>query len=235
MDRAALITGGSSGIGLAIARMLHEEGYALTLASRRAEKVEAAAAELGAAAVAADVADAHECALLVANHRDRYGRLDVLVNSAGIGIAGMIEDLPSKHFDLQVGVNLRGLFNVTQAAIPLLRESRGWIVNLASIAGTLPTPGLATYGATKAAVISLTRSLNEELDADGVRAVAICPGFVDTPMAAWSGIPGDEMIRPEDCAEVVRMLLRLSAHARIPQVVIERAGSANADEPLHGA
>ena len=235
MDHSALVTGGSSGIGLAIARMLQEEGYALTLASRRAEKVEAAAAELGAAAVAADVADAHECALLVANHRDRYGRLDVLVNSAGIGIAGMIEDLPVKHFDLQVGVNLRGLFNVTQAAIPLLRESRGWIVNLASIAGTLPTPGLATYGATKAAVISLTRSLNEELDADGVRAVAICPGFVDTPMAAWSGIPGDEMIRPEDCAEVVRMLLRLSPHARVPQVVIERAGSVNADVPLPGA
>jgi NAD(P)-dependent dehydrogenase (short-subunit alcohol dehydrogenase family) len=235
MDRAALVTGGSSGIGLAIARMLRDEGYALTLASRRAEKVEAAAAELGAAAVAADVSDAHECALLVANHRDRYGRLDMLVNSAGIGIAGTVEDLPGKHFDLQVGVNLRGLFNVTQAAIPLLRESRGWIVNLASIAGTLPTPGLATYGATKAAVISLTRSLNEELDADGVRAVALCPGFVDTPMAEWSGIPPDQMIRPEDCAEVVRMLLRLSPHARVPQVVIERAGSAGGDVPLHGA
>ena len=98
--------------------------------------------------------------------------------------------MPAKHFDLQVGVNLRGLFLVTQAAIPLLRESKGWIVNLASIAGTLPTPGLATYGATKAAVISLTRSLNEELDADGVRAIAICPGFVDTPMAEWSGLAG---------------------------------------------
>jgi NAD(P)-dependent dehydrogenase (short-subunit alcohol dehydrogenase family) len=235
MNRAALVTGGSSGIGLAIARMLHQEGFALTLASRRAEKVEAAAAELGAAAVAADVADPHECALLVANHRDRYGRLDVLVNSAGIGIAGTVENLPGKHFDLQVGVNLRGLFNVTQAAIPLLREARGWIVNLASIAGTLPTPGLATYGATKAAVISLTRSLNEELDADGIRAVAICPGFVDTPMAEWSGIPPAEMIRPEDCAEVVRMLLRLSPHARVPQVVIERAGSVSGDVPLSGA
>jgi NAD(P)-dependent dehydrogenase (short-subunit alcohol dehydrogenase family) len=235
MDRAALVTGGSSGIGLAIARMLRDEGYALTLASRRAEKVEAAAAELGAAAVAADVSDAHECALLVANHRDRYGRLDMLVNSAGIGIAGTVADLPGKHFDLQVGVNLRGLFNVTQAAIPLLRESRGWIVNLASIAGTLPTPGLATYGATKAAVISLTRSLNEELDADGVRAVALCPGFVDTPMAEWSGIPPAEMIRPADCAEVVRMLLRLSPHARVPQVVIERAGSVGGDVPPRGA
>ena len=235
MERAALITGGSSGIGLAIARMLREEGFGLTLASRRAEKIEAAAAELGALAVAADVSSAEACEALVAEHRERFGRLDVLVNSAGVGIAGRVEDLPAKHFDLQVGVNLRGLFLVTQAAVPLLRESRGWIVNLASIAGTLPTPGLATYGATKAAVISLTRSLNEELDADGVRAIAICPGFVDTPMAQWSGLSGDEMIQPEDCAEVVRMLLRLGPRARIPQVVIERVGSTNGDVPGGGA
>ena len=235
MERTALVTGGSSGIGLAIARMLHDEGFGLTLASRRAERVETAAAELGAQAVAADVSDADDCARLVAAHRERFGRLDVLVNSAGVGIAGMVADLPAKHLDLQLGVNLRGLFLVTQAAIPLLRESRGWIVNLASIAGTLPTPGLATYGATKAAVIALTRSLNEELDADGVRATAICPGFVDTPMAEWSGLAGDEMIQPEDCAEIVRMLLRLSPRARIPQVVIERAGSVNGDVPLSGA
>jgi NAD(P)-dependent dehydrogenase (short-subunit alcohol dehydrogenase family) len=80
------------------------------------------------------------------------------------------------------------------------------------------------YGATKAAVISFTRSLNGELADDGVRVIALCPGFVDTDMAAWSGIPGDEMIQPEDCAEVVRMLLRLGPRARIPQIVIERLG-----------
>jgi NAD(P)-dependent dehydrogenase (short-subunit alcohol dehydrogenase family) len=235
VERAAIITGGSSGIGLAIARMLRDEGFDLTLASRRPEKVEAAAKELGAVAVAVDVAEEADCERLVAEHRERFGRLDVLVNSAGIGIAGTVESLPAKHLDLTIGVNLRGLFLVTQKAIPLLRESRGWIVNLASIAGTLPTPGLSAYGATKAAVISLTRSLNEELDGDGVRAIAICPGFVDTPMAEWSGIPGDEMIQPEDCAEVVRMCLRLSTHARVPQVVIERAGSKNGDVPLAGA
>jgi NAD(P)-dependent dehydrogenase (short-subunit alcohol dehydrogenase family) len=229
MPGAALVTGGSSGIGLAIARMLRDEGYELTLVSRRPERVEAAAAELGAMAVAANMADAEDCKRVVAEHRDRFGRLDVLVNSAGVGIGGRVEDLPVKHLDLQLGVNLRGHFLVTQAAIHLLRESKGWIVNLASIAGTLPTPGLATYGATKAAVISLTRSLNEELDSDGVRAIALCPGFVDTPMAQWSGIAPAEMIRPEDCAEVVRMCLRLSPHARIPQVVIERMGSTNGD------
>jgi NAD(P)-dependent dehydrogenase (short-subunit alcohol dehydrogenase family) len=235
VERAAIVTGGSSGIGLAIARMLRDEGYDLTLASRRPEKVEAAAKELGAVAVAADVADEDACERLVADHRERFGRLDMLVNSAGIGIAGTVEGLPAKHLDLTIAVNLRGLFLMTQKAIPMLRESRGWIVNLASIAGTLPTPGLSTYAATKAAVISLTRSLNDELDGDGVRAVALCPGFVDTPMAEWSGIPGDEMIQPEDCAEIVRMLLRLSPHARVPQVVIERAGSKNGDVPLAGA
>ncbi|HLX19328.1 MAG TPA: SDR family oxidoreductase [Gaiellaceae bacterium] len=231
MERAALVTGGSSGIGLAIARMLRDEGFDLTLVSRRPEKVDAAADELDAVPVAADVSDPDECVRVVAEHRDRFGRLDVLVNSAGIGIGGRVEDLPVKQLDLQLGVNLRGLFLVTQAAIPLLRESRGWIVNLASIAGTLPTPGLSVYGATKAAVISLTRSLNAELDADGVRAIALCPGFVDTPMAQWSGIAPDEMIRPEDCAEVVRMALRLSPYARVPQVVIERVGSTNGDVP----
>jgi len=229
MAGAALVTGGSSGIGLAIARMLKDEGFDLTLVSRRAEKVGAAADALGAVAVAANVADEEECARLVAEHRERFGRLDVLVNSAGVGVGGRIEDLPAKHLDLQLDVNLRGLFLVTQAAIPLLRESRGWVFNLASIAGTVPTPGLATYGATKAAVIALTRSLNAELDGDGVRAIALCPGFVDTPMAQWSGIEPEEMIRPEDCAEVVRMCLRLSPNVRIPQVVLERVGSVSGD------
>jgi len=230
-DRAALVTGGSSGIGLAIARLLRDEGYDLTLVSRTPEKIAAAAAELGAVAIAANVADADECARAVAEHRERFGRLDVLVNSAGVGIGGLVEELDVKKLDRQLDINLRGLFLVTQEAIPLLKETRGWVVNLASIAGTIPTPGLATYGATKAAVISLTRSLNAELDADGVRAIAICPGFVDTPMAQWSGLEPEEMIRPEDCAEVVRMCLRLSPTARIPQVVIERMGSFGGDVP----
>ena len=225
--RSALVTGGSSGIGLAIGRMLREEGFELTLASRTREKVEAAAAEVGAQAVAADMSKEEDCIRVVAEHVDRFGGMDVLVNSAGIGIGGTVESLQTKHIDLQLSINLRGLLLVSREAIPLLRETRGWIVNLASIAGTEPTPGLTVYGATKAAVIALTRSQNAELDRDGVRAIAICPGFVDTPMAEWSGLPGDEMIQPEDCAEIVRMCLRLSPRARIPQVVVERVGSSD--------
>jgi NAD(P)-dependent dehydrogenase (short-subunit alcohol dehydrogenase family) len=205
--------------------MLADEGFALTLASRRPESVQAAAADFGALAVAADVSREEDCTALVDAHVAEHGGLDVLVNSAGIGIGGNVETLRTKDVDLQLDVNLRGLVLVTRAAIPHLRESRGLIVNLASIAGTVPTPGLSIYGATKAAVIALTRSINAELDSDGVRGVALCPGFVDTDMAAWSGIPADEMIRPEDCAEVVRMLLRLGPNARIPSIVVERVGS----------
>ena len=222
---SALVTGGSSGIGLAIARMLREEGYDLTLASRTQAKVEAAAAELGAHAVTANVGVEEDAVRVVREHNERFGGLDMLVNSAGVGIAGTAETLQAKHIDLQFGVNVRGLVLVTREAIPLLRASRGWIVNLASIAGTIPTSVLTVYGATKAAVIHLTHSVNAELDADGVRAIAICPGYVDTPMADYAGLAGDEMIQPEDCAEIVRMCLRLSPRARVPQVVIERVGA----------
>jgi len=221
---SALVTGGSSGIGLAVARMLRDEGYDLTIAARTVERLEAAAASLGATAVPVDVRDEEECARLVATHIEVHGGLDVLVNSAGVGIAGRIGDTSTKQFDLQQSVNLRSAFIVTREALPALRESRGYVVNLASIAGTIPTPGLATYGAAKAALIALTRSLVREERDSGVRVTALCPGFVDTPMTTWTGIESSEMIQPADCAEIVRSLLRLSPAARVPVVVVERAG-----------
>lgn len=221
---SALVTGGSSGIGLAIARMLRDEGYDLTLAARTVARLEEAAGSLGATAIPVDVRHEEECARLVAAHLEAHGGLDVLVNSAGVGIAGQIGDTSTKQFDLQQAVNLRSAFIVTREALPALRESHGYVVNLASIAGTIATPGLATYGAAKAALIALTRSLVREESDTGVRATALCPGFVDTPMAAWTGIEGGDMIQPEDCAEIVRSLLRLSPAARVPVVVVERSG-----------
>jgi NAD(P)-dependent dehydrogenase (short-subunit alcohol dehydrogenase family) len=225
MSRAALVTGGSSGIGLEIARALRDEGFELTLASRTREKVEAAAEELDALAVTVDVAREEDCRRVVDEHRGRHGRLDVLVNSAGVGIGGPIDELPAKHLDVQLDVNLRGLMLVTAAALPLLRETRGLIVNLASIAGTMGTPMLPVYGAAKAAVIQFTNTINRGEQEHGVRATAISPGFVDTPMTDFGPVPKEEMIRPEDCAEIVRLLLRLSPHARVPHVVVERVGA----------
>jgi NAD(P)-dependent dehydrogenase (short-subunit alcohol dehydrogenase family) len=225
MPKAALVTGGSSGIGFAIARMLRDDDYSVTIAARNRERLERAAVELDAHAVVGDVSKEDDCHQIVKEHSARFDRLDVLVNSAGLGIGARIEDMETKHWNLQLDVNLRGAFLVTRFALPLLKQSRGVVVNISSIAGTIAAPGLAAYGAAKAGLISLTRSLNAEHGEDGIRATAICPGFVDTPMAAWTGMASEEMIQPEDCAEVVRMLLRLSPRARIPQVVIERQGA----------
>jgi NAD(P)-dependent dehydrogenase (short-subunit alcohol dehydrogenase family) len=229
VDKAALVTGGSSGIGFAIASMLRENGFALTLASRTRAKVEVAAEKLAAHAVAADVANEEDCRRLVDEHREQHGRLDVLVNSAGVGIAGSVDELETKHIDLQLDVNLRGTILVTAAALPMLRESRGLIVNIASIAGTGPAGPLSVYGASKAGVINFTGSLGRNEEKHGVRATALRPGFVDTPMTSWAPVPPERMIRPEDCAEVVRALLRLSPYARLPHIVIERVDSADLD------
>jgi NAD(P)-dependent dehydrogenase (short-subunit alcohol dehydrogenase family) len=222
--KSALVTGGSSGIGLAIARALRGEGYNLMLAARKVERLEAAGVELEAATMPVDVRDEDACRALVEAHVERFGGLDVLVNSAGVGIAGPIGDLTTKAWDLQQDVNLRGTFLMTREALPHLRAARGYVLNLASIAGTVPTPGLASYGASKAAVIAFTRSLIREEADNGVRATALCPGFVDTPMTTWTGLAAEEMIQPEDCAELALALLRLSPAARVPVVVVERGG-----------
>jgi NAD(P)-dependent dehydrogenase (short-subunit alcohol dehydrogenase family) len=225
MDRAALVTGGSSGIGLAIGTMLRAEGFGVTLAARTQQKVEDAAERIGAHPVTADVAKEEDCRRLVEEHARRWDRLDVLVNSAGVGIAGAIDGLEVKHIDLQLDVNLRGLMLVTAAALPLLRETHGLIVNLASIAGTSPSGHLPVYGAAKAGVINFTQTLNKAEEEHGVRATALSPGFVDTPMTEWAPVSPEQMIRPEDCAEIVRTLLRLSPYARLPHVVIERVSA----------
>ncbi len=222
--KSALVTGGSAGIGLALARMLKEDGYALTLAARRPEPLEEAAHELEAEGIAANLADADECTRVVAAHAERFGGMDVLVNSAGIGIGGSIAEQQTKAFDLQLGVNLRAALVITRESLPLLRASRGHVINLASIAGTIPTPGLAVYGATKAALISFTDSLNREEADHGIRATAICPAFVATKMTDWTGLPAEEQIQTSDIVELVRAILRLSPKARVPRVVIERIG-----------
>ena len=187
---SALVTGGSSGIGLAIARMLGRGG--LRADARRAHARAARGCRSRArraVAVAADVSSEDDCVSLVAEHVERHGGLDVLVNSAGVGIAGQIGDTSTKHFDLQLGVNLRGTFLVTREALPHLRPRRASSSTSPRSPARSRPPGLATYGAAKAAVIALTRSLDREEAESGVRVTALCPGFVDTPMAAWTGLP----------------------------------------------
>jgi short-subunit dehydrogenase len=222
--KSALVTGGSVGIGLALARMLRDEGHELTLVARRPEPLEEAARELGAETIAANLADVDECTRIVAEHVARFGGMDVLVNSAGLGIGGPFAEQKTKAIELQLDVNLRATLIVTRESLPFLRATHGQIVTLASIAGTIPTPGLNVYGATKAALIAFTNSLNREEADHGVRATAICPAFVATRMTDWTGLPAEEMIQVEDIVELVRTILRLTPRARVPQVVVERVG-----------
>ncbi|HSI79099.1 MAG TPA: SDR family oxidoreductase [Solirubrobacterales bacterium] len=237
-ERAALITGGSSGIGLAIARMLGEEGYGITLSARRPEKLDAAAEGLREAgieveAVTANVVEENDIVGLVASHRVRFGRLDVLVNNAGVGIGQPLDAIQTKHLDLQLAVNLRSYVIATREALPLLRQAGGehgkaLIVNTASVAGKAGQPWISVYSATKFAVVGFSQATQREAGDAGVQVTALCPGFVDTPMSEWvhEQIKPEEMIAPEDIAEAVRMLLRTSPNCRIPEIVFLRAGEA---------
>lgn len=234
--RAALVTGGSSGIGFAIARMLGEEGYGITLTARRPEKLDAAAQELRddgfeVESVPANMAEEADLAALVERHESRFGRMDVLVNNAGVGIGGPFSDAETKKVDMQIGVNLRAVYLLTRNAMPLLKAAgaehgKALVSNTASIAGKHGQGWLTAYSATKAGVVGLTQALHKEHAGDGIQFTALCPGFVATAMTDWieGEVPKDQMIQPADLAGAVRYLLSTSPACFVPEVQFVRAG-----------
>jgi NAD(P)-dependent dehydrogenase (short-subunit alcohol dehydrogenase family) len=235
-DRAALVTGASSGIGLAIADLLGQEGHALTLAARRPEKLAAAVEELRGRGcevegVAANLLAEEDVQRVATAHRERFGRLDVLVNSAGVGVGAAVGDLVTKRVDMQLDLNLRAIVLFYRECVDLLRAAgaehrNALVVNLSSISGKAGQPWLSVYSATKAAVIGWTQAMNKELNGDGVKSVALCPGFVDTPMTDFirEQVPAEEMITTGDIAESVRFLLRASPACVVPEIVFQRPG-----------
>jgi short-subunit dehydrogenase len=235
-DRAAIVTGASRGIGLALAETLAAEGYGVTISARTPDTLEEVAGRLRESgfeveSVTANLADADAIAGIVARHRERFGRLDVLVNNAGVGIGAAATEHRAKLVDLQLGVNVRAIILLYREAIEMLRAAgaehgNALVVNLASLAGKSPQPWLSVYSATKAAVIAYTEAMNKELNADGVKSVAFCPGFVDTDMSEFvkSSIPAEEMLKTSDIAEALRFVLRLSRTCVVPEIVFQRAG-----------
>jgi len=236
-ERAALITGASSGIGLAIARALGEDGYALTVSARRPEKLEAAAEDLRSgglevSSAPANMVNEEEVVFLVDSHRERYGRLDVLVNNAGVGIGTEIGSIETKHLDMQIGVNLRSYIIATREALAMLKEAGGehgkaLVVNTASVAGKWGQGWISVYSATKAGVVGFSQATQREVDGAGVQVTAFCPGLVDTPMTEWArdSVEQQNMIQPEDIAEAVRFLLATTPNCRIPEIIFSRMGS----------
>jgi NAD(P)-dependent dehydrogenase (short-subunit alcohol dehydrogenase family) len=237
-QRAAIVTGASSGIGLEVARVLGEEGYGLTIAARRPEKLEAAAEQLTGEgfelqAIAANLGDEAEVQKVVAAHTERYGRLDVLVNNAGVGVGASVADIETKRMDMQININLRSIVIFYRECVGMLRTAaaehkNALVVNTSSISGKHGEAWLSVYSATKHAVVGWTEAMNKEIGKEGIKSTALCPAFVDTPMTDFvkEAVPADEMIRPQDVAESVRFLLRVSPACVVPEIMFVRPGEA---------
>jgi NAD(P)-dependent dehydrogenase (short-subunit alcohol dehydrogenase family) len=235
-ERAAIVTGASSGIGLAIARVLGEERFGVTMAARRPEKLDAAVAALAADGldvhgVAANVSDETEIKQVVAEHSARYGRLDVLVNNAGIGVGQAVAEIETKRLDMQLDINLRSIVLFYRECVPLLKQAgsehkNALVVNTSSISGKRGEAWLSVYSATKHGVVGWTEAMNKELGGEGIKSTALCPAFVDTPMTDFvkGQVAAEDMIRPEDIAEAVRYLLKVSPACVVPEMMFVRPG-----------
>lgn len=227
----ALVTGGSSGIGRAIAQALLEDGYSLTICGRDEEQLRVATRELerfGAVeAIGADVSSPEDVEQLLGAHRQRFGTLDVLVNNAGLAAAGPLSSAPVHQLEQQLRANLATTWMVTAASIPLLleagtRHGRALVVNVASIAGRYAAGIVPAYSAAKAGVLALSQAAHDELASKGVRVTGLAPAFVATRMTEPLPLERDTMISPEDVAEAVRFLARLSANCAVPELLMLR-------------
>jgi NAD(P)-dependent dehydrogenase (short-subunit alcohol dehydrogenase family) len=235
-QRAAIVTGGSSGIGLGIARVLGEEGYAVTVAARRPEKLEEAVEGLRADgydvnSVSGNLADEAVVQEVVRSHRERFGRLEVLVNTAGVGAGEAVGELTTKKVDLQLAINLRSPILFYRECTELLRAAGAehrcaLVVNTSSISGKSGEAWLSVYSATKAAVVGFTQAMHKELGGDGIKSTALCPAFVDTPMTDFvkEQVSPEDMIQVSDVAETVRVLLKMSPGCIVPEVQFLRPG-----------
>jgi len=235
-QRAAIVTGASSGIGLAIARMLAEEGHGVTMAARRPDKLQSAvdslsAEGLGVHGVAASLGEEDEVKRVVSEHRERYGRLDVLVNNAGVGIGAPVAEIQTKRLDMQLNVNLRQIIIFYRECMDMLEQAaadhhNALVVNTASISGKRGEAWLSVYSATKHGVVGWTEAMNKELSPRGIKSTALCPAFVDTPMTDFvkEAVKAEDMIRPQDISESVRYLLRTSPGCVIPEIMFEMPG-----------
>ena len=228
MAPCALITGGGTGIGAAIARRLADGGWKLGLTGRRAEPLEALGEEVGALALPADTSDPTQIEGAVSAVVERHGRLDALVCSAGAGASGTAGEQTLERWNRVIATNLTGAFLACRAALPHLVQQGGAVVTISSLAGIRASPASAAYSASKAGLMMLTRSIALDYGPQGVRANSVCPGWIRTDMAdevmdelaaragtdregayglAVAGVPARRPGRPEHVAGAVQWLL----------------------------
>jgi NADP-dependent 3-hydroxy acid dehydrogenase YdfG len=223
--RVVMVSGANRGIGLAVARCLHGKGYRLSLGARDTAALDAA---LGAVdrsrAITArfDARDRASCEAWVERTASHFGRIDGLVNNAGIALTVGIEDDDEAAYDAMWEVNVKGPLRLVRLALPHLRKSgSGRVVNLASLSGKRVRNAHVGYAMTKFAVVALTHAVRRLGWDDGVRATAVCPGFVATDMTSWvTAIAPADMIQPADLAELVATALALPNNAVVAELLV---------------
>lgn len=222
-DRVAIVTGGTRGIGRAIVEALVAAGLRVAVCGRTARAVSRTAEELDAHAprdaprpraigVPCDVARHEDCRRLIEETVARFGRLDVLINNAGVGTYANVAELAVEEWDAVIGTNLNGVFYCTREAVPHLRRAGGgWIINIGSLAGKNAFAGGAAYNASKFGLIGFSEAVMQDLRYDGIRVSCIMPGSVATEFGGVAASGRDWKILPEDVARIVTDLLAFPA------------------------
>jgi len=225
--RTALITGGGRGIGAAIALKLAGLGATTIVCGRTLARLQHTAGQIRSAggqgeAIACDVADWNSVAALADRVQKTFGRLDVLVNNAGVGgFSGPLHTMPTEKWDAIFNTNLRGVFHMIRAFAPMMIAGGGGdIVNISSLAGKNALPNGAAYSASKWGLNGLTYSVAEELRGNNIRVSVICPGSTHTEFSPHEGKSADKMLLPEDVAHTVAMLVTARREAFVSEVLI---------------
>ncbi|EOB8093408.1 SDR family oxidoreductase [Staphylococcus aureus] len=223
-DKVAVVTGAGSGIGEAIATLLHEEGAKVVLAGRNKEKLQNVANQLSqdsVKVVPTDVTNKEEVDELIKIAQQTFGGLDIVINSAGQMLSSKITDYQVDEWDSMIDVNIKGTLYTAQAALPtMLEQSSGHLINIASISGFEVTKSSTIYSATKAAVHTITQGLEKELAKTGVKVTSISPGMVDTAITAAYNPTDRKKLEPQDIAEAVLYALTQPKHVKVNEITV---------------
>ncbi|MFH5965322.1 SDR family oxidoreductase [Staphylococcus aureus] len=223
-DKIAVVTGAGSGIGEAIATLLHEEGVKVILAGRNKDKLQNVANQLAqdsVKVVPTDVTKKEEVNELIKIAQQTFGGLDIVINSAGQMLSSKITDYQVDEWDSMIDVNIKGTLYTAQAALPtMLEQSSGHLINIASISGFEVTKSSTIYSATKAAVHTITQGLEKELAKTGVKVTSISPGMVDTAITAAYNPTDRKKLEPQDIAEAVLYALTQPKHVNVNEITV---------------